>query len=319
MKDAAWSIGIDLGGTKIAAAFVGPGGEISHATVVPTNAGEGAQAIVDRIAALISDLRRSADKTPCSSVGIAVAGQVEAKTGTVFFAPNLDWHNFPLKAQLEKAVNLPVVVMNDVRAATYGEWLFGAGKGLQDFICLFVGTGIGGGVVTGGRLLEGKNNSAGELGHIVVDINGRQCSCGNHGCLESLASGWAIAKIAQELVLQRPNEGKALMSAVKGNLHALSAKEVCHLALEGDPLSLQIIDGVVEALTGGVVTLVNAFNPSHIILGGGFINGMPMIIERIAKPVKERGLKIATKNLSIVPVGLKVNAGVIGAAKFIGT
>lgn len=315
MAETAWTIGVDLGGTKIAAALVDSNGKVTHEAVVATNSKEGPEAIVKRIAALVNEIRKATKEMPCQAVGVAVAGQVDSENGNVVFAPNLDWHNFALKTQLEKLIDLPIAIVNDVRAATYGEWYFGAGRSLKDFICLFVGTGIGGGIVSGGNLMEGQNNSAGELGHMVVDIGGRKCSCKNRGCLEALASGWAIAEIAQEIVAQKPEDGKALLKAAGGNLKSINAKMVVNLALEKDPLSLQIIDGMTKALIAGVVTLVNAFNPSHIILGGGLINGMPELVERISVEVKRQALKVASHHLSIVQAELKADAGVIGAAK----
>lgn len=307
------SIGIDLGGTKIAAALVDPLGVVQHEITIPTEVEKGPHSIVNRIADLIKKLCQAANDSFCP-VGIAVAGQIEAGSGNVIFAPNLNWQHFPLKQELTKLIDLPITVVNDVRAAAYGEWHYGAGLHLQHFICLFIGTGIGGGIVSNGCLLQGSSNSAGELGHMVICLRGRLCSCGNRGCLEAYASGWAIAEIARERVQAKRKEGRPLLMAAEGDVAAITAKDVCRLFEEEDPLAVSIIDGAIDALSGGIVTLVNAFNPSHIILGGGIVNGMPGMIERLDRAVKAQALHAATRNLSIVPALLKVNAGIVGSA-----
>jgi glucokinase len=132
------------------------------------------------------------------SVGVGVAGQVDAATGQVLYAPNLEWHEVPLRYQLHKALGLQTLVVNDVRAATYGEWAYGAGHQTEHMICIFVGTGVGGGVVARGQVLDGCSNTAGEFGHATIVAGGRPCRCSNIGCLEAYVGGWAIARRAQE-------------------------------------------------------------------------------------------------------------------------
>ncbi len=310
------SIGVDLGGTKIAAALVDGQGSIVSKIQIPTETPDGPDAIVKQIADVIEKLKKYTKDQPCESVGIAVAGQVIAEAGVVAFAPNLNWHYYPLKDALTDILSMKVTVLNDVRAATFGEWRSGAGRGIENFVCLFVGTGIGGGIVCNGRLVEGSSNSAGEFGHITVDLHGRQCTCGNRGCLEALAGGWAISQLAQEHIKNHPIEGKPLLDSVGGNIEAIGAKEVCLLAWNNDPLANKIIDGVVEALTAGVVTLVNAFNPSCVIFGGGIIHGLPSLIHQIDARVKSCALKVATTKLTLVQAELKTDAGAIGAALF---
>lgn len=209
---------------------------------------------------------------------------------------------------------MPVVVLNDVRAATWGEWLYGGGKGVDDLICLFIGTGIGGGVVSNGKVLTGSNNSAGELGHIIIDLQGPPCNCGNRGCLEAFAGGWAIARQAQNAVTSDPTAGASLLKLANGQLKAVTAETVSQAAQAGDLLSRNLMDQVTEALIAGVVSLVNAFNPHHFIVGGGVIEGQPELVKKIAQGVYARALKAATASLQILPAKLKGNAGVIGAA-----
>jgi glucokinase len=209
---------------------------------------------------------------------------------------------------------LPVVVTNDVRAAAWGEWLHGAGQGCDDLVCLFVGTGIGGGVVSGGRMLAGCSNAAGELGHITVDLHGPQCHCGNQGCLEALAGGWAIARRAQEAIAADPAAGTSLVQMAGGQQKAVTAKIVAQAFHAGDPLAQELVDEVAQALIAGAVGLVNAFNPCRLILGGGVIEGLPELVDRIDQGVCERALEAASAPLQVLPAQLKNDAGVVGAA-----
>ena len=279
MGEQPFAIGVDLGGTKIEVAHV-EGGVVRRRLRVATDVAGGAEAVQEQIVTAVRALAKEAAAHPLG-VGVGVAGQIEAGTGLVHFAPNLQWHDVPLQGTLAHALGLPVVVTNDVRAATWGEWLHGAGRGCDDLICLFVGTGIGGGVVSGGRMLVGANNSAGELGHVTVDVAGPQCHCPNRGCLEALASGWAIAAQAQAAVAADPTAGRTLLQLAGGKAEAINSHLVAQAAHGGDPLAQGVVDRVGDALTAGVVGLVNAFNPARFILGGGVIEGFPELIERV--------------------------------------
>ena len=168
MKENCWSIGIDLGGSKIALAHVNQWGEVLHRCLLKTEVEGGIEAIIKQIVIAAQSLIQKSP-TPPIGIGIGVAGQVEENSGVLVFGPNLKLTNVPLKELIEKSLQLPTVVLNDVRAATWGEWHFGAGVGVEDFVCLFVGTGIGSGIVSQGKLLNGFNNSAGEFGHMTID------------------------------------------------------------------------------------------------------------------------------------------------------
>src|SRR5262249_14343474 len=147
-----------------------------------------------------------------------VAGQVEAQSGTVIFAPNLKWRQFHLGERVQQRCALPCTVVNDVRAATVGEWLYGAGRGCAELVALFIGTGIGGSAIAGGKLCIGSNNAAGEFGHIVLQMDGPLCTCGNRGCFEALAGGWAMARRLQERVVLDPAAGKQILQKVEGKV-----------------------------------------------------------------------------------------------------
>ncbi len=210
---------------------------------------------------------------------------------------------------------MPVVVTNDVRAAAYGEWKFGAGKGIDDLVVLFVGTGIGGGVVSEGRLLHGCTNTLGELGHMTLIQNGRKCRCPNHGCLEAYAGGWAIAKRAQEAVSREPEKGKTLLE-LAGGVEKITAATVSLALRSGDPMARSLFTETGEYLGAGVVSTVNAFNPCLLVLGGGVIEGMPDLIKIVDSHTRKHALKPGLQRLRIEKASLGADAGVIGAAVY---
>jgi glucokinase len=308
-----WAIGVDLGGTKIEVAHVDAQGGVRRRRRCATDVKDGLAAVEGEIIAAVRDLQDDAESPP-AGVGVGVAGQIEPGTGVVEFAPNLDWHEAPLQADLSQALKLPVAVTNDVRAAAWGEWLHGAGRGCDDLVCLFVGTGIGGGVVSGGQMMAGCSNAAGELGHVTIDLHGPACHCGNTGCLEALASGWAIARRARQAIAADPSAGASLLGRAGGQPEAITAKIVAQAAHAGDPLARHLIDEVAAALIAGSVGFVNTFNPCRLILGGGVIEGLPELVQRVAQGMRQLALAAASTPLQVLPAQLHNDAGVVGAA-----
>ncbi|MCW4031857.1 MAG: ROK family protein [Candidatus Bathyarchaeota archaeon] len=307
------TLGIDLGGTKVKTALVDNKGKILSAHKYPTNPEKGVDGVIEDILKCIDgclgDNIRKAE-----ALGIGIAAQVDLK-GNVIYAPNLRWHNIPLKKILEEKLGLPTFVLNDVNAATWGEWRYGSGKNVSDLVVIFVGTGVGGGVISGSKMVIGCNNSGGELGHITIVLGGRQCHCPNNGCLEAYAGGWAIAERAQEAVRANPQNGKQLIS-LAGTIENITAKTVGDAYYEKDPLSVQLIEETIQCLAAGVVSIVNAFNPCILILGGGIIEGIPELISEIEKIAKEKALESSLVDLKITKSALGGDAGIIGAAIF---
>lgn len=306
-------IGIDIGGTKIALGLVDESGKVLEKIRIETRVKEGAEGIEKDLTDAILQLKKS--DNAISAIGIGMAGQIDTEKGIVVYAPNLGWHDVPLKNSLEQKTQLPVYITNDVRAAGYGEWHYGAGSGSSDFICIFVGTGLGGAIVSQGQMLQGYNNSAGEIGHMVVDMNGPKCTCGNRGCAESYASGWAIAKRAKEGANLQPWKARKLIELVKGKVEDINAKTVRLAALHGDPLSSKVIREAKEALISLSVSLVHALNPQRLIFGGGVMQGNESWIDEVNQEVRKRALKTATKKLEIMKAILS-EPGVVGAAAF---
>ena len=306
------TIGIDLGGTKVETAMVGGAGAILAKQRDPTSARYGAPRIIASIVDAVEKCRQLSSRVP-TAVGIGVAGQVDAVTGVVHFAPNLDWHEVDLKNELEEKLHLPVFVTNDVRAAAWGEWIYGAGKNCEDLVCVFVGTGIGGGIISGGRMLTGAANTAGEIGHMTIVAGGRRCRCPNHGCLEAYAGGWAIAEQARRMVRRYPGAGRKL-AKLAGNIESITTINVARAYREGDPLARRLIEQVCRYLAAGLVSVVNSCSPRLVILGGGVIEGFSDVIPIIEQQVRAHSLVAAVKGLKVVAGMLGNKAGVIGAA-----
>jgi glucokinase len=310
----ALTVGIDLGGTKIAAALVDAGGRIITSARRATRPEKGAAAIVAEIAALAAAVSAHADGRPVLGVGVGVAGQVDPSNGSVFNAPNLRWTNYPFQQHLEDSIRMPVAVLNDVQSATFAEWIHGAGRGVSDLVCLFVGTGVGGGVVAQGQLVRGAGGSAGEIGHMTVNLAGPPCRCGNRGCVEAFAGGWAIAKRAQEAVRADPEAGAVLLGLAGGDVQRVTAPIVARALNRADPLARTLVRETGEALGAGAASIVNGFNPALLILGGGVVEGLPELVGIVEETIKRRALPAAAERLRIVRPQLGTHAGAIGAA-----
>jgi len=305
------TLGVDLGGTKVETALVDARGKILSSHRYPTQAEKGADRIIADVVACVNQcLSKGGEEA--QALGIGIAAQVN-QSGVVLSSPNLGWKDVPLKAMLEEKLKLPVFVINDVRAASWGEWHFGAGRGVDDLVVVFVGTGIGGGVVSGGRMLEGCSNTAGEIGHSTLIVEGRNCHCPNKGCLEAYAGGWAIAERAQEAIRNDPEAGENLVS-LAGSIENITATIVTQAYREGDSLAFQLIRETAQYLSAGLVSVVNAFNPCLLVLGGGVIEGLPEMVKTVEAFIRKKGLKPAVEKLKLVKAELGNEAGFVGAA-----
>ena len=305
------TLGVDLGGTKVNVGLVDAAGRLlfNHKSLIHTS--KEPEMVITDISAGV-DVCLSKTGLEAEALGIGVAAQVDL-AGVVRGSPNLGWRNFPLKKKLEKKLGLPVFVTNDVRAVTVGEWRYGAGRGVDDLAVLFVGTGIGGGVISGGKIVSGCSNAAGELGHITIVYDGRKCRCPNKGCLEAYAGGWAIAERAQDAIRSLSNEGRRLLS-LAGNVNQVTAVTVSQAYHEGDLLARLLVEETGRYLAAGIVSIVNAFNPCVVVLGGGVVEGIPELIPIVKDAVSTMALGAAVEKLKIVKAALGADAGAIGAA-----
>ncbi len=305
------TLGVDLGGTKVNVVLVDSVGRLlfSHKSLIDLS--KHSDKVIENMMESVDVVLNKTGQT-AGAIGVGVAAQIN-REGFVFGSPNLGWENFLLKQKLEQCLDLPVFLTNDVRAATWAEWRYGAGQGVDDLAVIFVGTGIGGGVITQGQLLLGCNNSGGELGHITLVYEGRKCRCPNRGCLEAYAGGWAIAQRAQEAVKENPEEGEFLLS-LAGAVENITSATVAHAFHENDPLAERLVEQTGKYLAVGAVSVVNGFNPCCLVFGGGVIEGIPELVEIVKRELPSRALRSAVFKLDIVKAKLGKNAGAVGAA-----
>ena len=305
------TMGVDLGGTKVKLVVLDATGQVlyEHKTLIQSD--KKPKRIITNIVDFVNTILKQTGYE-VKALGIGVAAQVDP-TGVVYGSPNLGWRNIPLKQELEKQLSFPITITNDVRAAAWGEWCYGSGIGINDLVVLFVGTGIGGGVIVGGKILSGCYNSGGELGHMTLFFGGRKCRCPNRGCLEAYSGGWAIAKRAQEAILAAPMEGKYLIS-LSGVVEKVTAATVGRAYHDGDILARNLVEDTGLYLAAGAVSIVNAFNPCLLILGGGVIEGIPELLKMVEDVVPNTALEANAKKLKIKKAMLGDNAGAIGAA-----
>ncbi|MDR3681730.1 MAG: ROK family protein [Flavipsychrobacter sp.] len=311
-----WAIGVDLGGTKIEIAIVSTNGRVLDRLRIPTESTESPEQIIDKISENIEKLVDKHLDIPLETIGIGVAGQIQKNTGIIKYAPNLNWHNVDLQSLLSKKLGKTITVCNDVKAAAWGEWFYGAGVGFDDMVCIFVGTGIGGAIISDGKMIDGCNNTAGEVGHMTVQLHGPVCHCGNYGCLEALAGGWAISRDAQQAVQSDTKGGSMLLELAGGDINAIDGKTVAAALGKGDSMARGLVDNVTDALIAGVTTIINMVGPCRIVLGGGVIEGIPELVDRVEAGVKKYALKAAIDLVKIVPAQLHNDSGVVGAAAF---
>lgn len=309
-----YSIGIDLGGTKILIGLVEKesGKVVSHIKK-KTKKEKGPENIVRKMVEGVEELLEESGKsfTEISSIGIGSAGQIDRKNGIIIGAPNLDCYNLNLKEILQDKFNIPVFVANDVEVATIGEQKFGAGKGCADFVCAFVGTGIGSAIVKNGHIIYGATGTAGELGHIIVDLNGRPCACGAHGCLEAYASRSAIeARIEGALKKGR----KSCISEYLEEGKAITSSMIRKSIEREDELVTQCVSEASEYLSGGLASVINLINPELIILGGGLIEAVDYFYKQTIKKAKSKSLPVPAEKIRFSKTILGDYSGVIGAA-----
>ena len=308
-------LGIDLGATKVVALLLDERGRIVRRSGRFTHSNDGPEGVISTVVRAVRVCVPEGAPPP-RSAGIAVAAQVDPRTGMVGHAPNLRWRNVPLGPRLARSLGFPVRVYNDARAATYAEWTRGAGAGCADVFCLVIGTGVGGSAVVGGRLLDGGTHAAGEVGHIPIVSGGRRCTCPGSGCFEAYVGGWAIAERAQEAVREHPGSGTALIQTA-GGLESIRAVHVFAAARGGDPLALRLVAETERFLEDGAVGVVNAFNPTRLVLAGGVFAGQPKLVRVVARAVKARCQPPAAV-VRVVRARFGEDAPAVGAAALAG-
>lgn len=309
-------IGVDLGGTNIEAAAV-RGGEVLASAKQKTRASEGADAVMDHIEATVRELfdEMDAEASDFDALAIGAPGTIDAQSGIVRHAPNLDWKDVALGEPLRERFGLPVFVDNDVNIGLLGEHAHGAGQGARDVVGIFVGTGIGGALVLGGQIHYGFRGAAGEIGHTVVRPRGRRCGCGRQGCVEAYASKTAMMKMIQEGMDEGRKSAVPEIMEEKGK-RRLSSSVIDKALQQGDALMKEAVETAQYHLGLLAANLVNTLDPEVIVFGGGLVEqlGKPFI-EPIAETARPHYLlQRGAKDIRIVPAALGDDAGPVGAA-----
>lgn len=315
---ARYALGIDVGGTKIYAGVVNTAtGDVLATARKRTHPERGVDFFTQRLLAVAQDALDAAKlqgDAGVIAIGVGIAGQVDRANGVLLASPNLaqGLRNLALADLLRRQFKVPVVVGNDVEVATYGEYHYGAGRDADDFVCVFVGTGIGSAIMQGGQIRRGATGTAGEIGHTIVQYGGRICGCGGRGHLEAYASRSAVTRVLlAELRRGRPSK---LTELLKDDNGAIRSKMIARCIEDGDNLVIETVTEAADYLGAGLASLATFYNPQRIVLGGGLIEAAPLMLERATLRAHEAALPAATRNLTIMKTALGDNSGIVGAA-----
>lgn len=319
-KSKTYALGVDLGGTKVLASIVDvTSGEVVASVRKRTKAEKGQDAISRRTLDIVKEVLSEAEVTDGDdivAIGVGAAGQIDRQAGVILDAPNLGVRNLDLKELLGDEFHKPVSIGNDVEVATIGELHYGSGQGYNNFVCVFVGTGIGGGIVQNGRMYTGLTGTAGEIGHVPIDAGGRICGCGNRGCLEAYASRTAITRA----IMAEIHHGRKSVLADEAELQLKQGETIIRSGLlagaikQNDALTIEIVTEAADYLGYGLATIINFYNPECVILGGGVIEAIDLLFERASSRALNVALSQPARRTKIVRTRLGDFSGVVGAA-----
>ena len=306
-------LGCDLGGTNVRVAVVDDEGRVRASikrklvdrtpSAVARELAEGANEVLGKLSIPLEEV---------AGIGCGVAGQVLGRTGTVLVGPNLGWRDVRFGTLVERALGRSVRIVNDLSAAAWGEASVGAARGARDVILVFVGSGVGSGLILDGRLYEGAGGIAGELGHTKVEPGGRRCGCGEFGCLEAYVGGHSIAARIRELA--ESGKARAIVAAAGGDPLLVGGSALEDAAVGGDEEAIELREEIARRLGMAVANVVTLLNPQKLILGGGVIRGMPGLERRTREWIRQLGGQQHVAQLSILDTALGDDAGMIGAA-----
>lgn len=308
-------VGVDLGGTKILAGVVGPDNKILGRAKRPTPAEAGGPAILAAIVSCIDQALAEARASRDHLVGLGIGspGPIDHASGTIPFSANLNVRNWALGPDLGRAIGRPVLLQNDVRAGSYGEFRLGAGRGYRHLLTAFVGTGIGGCVILDGQILGGATGNAGEIGHVVVKANGPKCGCGRRGCIEAMSSRTAIARRISKAV--RKGVETTLASRVDRKSGRIKSGDLASALASGDLVAVAEVHRAAHFLGVGIGGLVNLLGPEIVILGGGVVEAVgPAFLDEVRQAARHQILIDPDQAIKIEPAELGDDAGILGAA-----
>lgn len=308
-------VGIDLGGTNIAVGIVGQDNKIYHKASIPTRLPQKADVLAKSIAEFVHHILEDINIPVCeiNSAGIGIPGTVNPYTGMVEYANNFGFTQIPFANLLGKYFPFPLYAANDAKAAAWGEYLAGAGTDCSSMLMVTLGTGIGGAIIMDGKLVDGFNYAAGEIGHMVIEKNKRSCTCGRKGCFEAYASASALVSDAKKAALD--NHNSLLYTYCNGSVDAIDGRTVFNAADAGDQTAIRVLDCFISYLSEGIANLINIFQPEILCIGGG-LSGAG---DKLLIPLREKTKPLVysrdcAKNTRIVCAELGNDAGIIGAA-----
>jgi len=308
-------LAVDIGGTKIAASLVTPAGEILSTLRTPMVAKKSAAAGFAAVRGAIEQVLRSSKSRTIRAIGISVPGWVDSRTGALISAANLPcWRNFPLAQKIETQFRLPVRVANDAKAAALAEAKWGAGRGHHNVFYATLGTGVGTGLVIGGRIYSGRRGPAGEGGHITIDFHGPRCGCGKFGCAEMYISGPAIARNAQQRLRNKSPKRSPLLKFAGGKIADVKAEHVVEAADAGDALAKEVLAEIAERLAIWLGNIIDLLEPEIIVIGGGLSGVVMNMLPQIRKHLRHWASSPGNERTPIVKAFYGAESSLTGAA-----
>lgn len=309
-------LGIDIGGTKVAAGLVSEAGGIMSQLRVPMHSNGTAIDGLDAVKAAIDQARRTAEGAMIAGIGVSSPGPLDPRSGVVINPPNLPcWRNFPLKAELERAYGLPIKVDNDANAAGLAEAVWGAGAGHSSVFYATIGTGIGTGIVFDGQLYYGRTGAAAEGGHTTIDYRGQYpCGCGKTGCIEAMAAGPAIARRARAKVTADPHAGKVLLDLAQGEISNITAEIVSLAWRAGDSVATEVLEETAEVLTVWLGNMIDILEPDVIVIGGGVGELMSNFFGHISNKLPKWSINQRCREIPLKLAHYMEHSGVAGGA-----
>lgn len=304
-------LGIDIGGTNIKLGVVSSNHQVLSRGLIPTLPNNTPREEFLRIREMLPFLVSAGQKI--AGVGIGCAGLVQAPQGILISSPNLPkWRNVPIRTIVRRTFGVPAAVDNDASAAAYGEFIAGAGRGYAHFICITLGTGVGGGIIADGEPVRGIDNFAGELGHMTIAKDGPRCACGNRGCLEAFIGAKGLVRSARAKLKRR--NGKILGSKIPARSPKLTPRAIANAALAGDRVAKAVLEEAAAALGCGIASLVNIFNPEVVAIGGGVSGAFHLMKKRVEWEVYERSYVAPSSRIILTRAHLGNDASTVGAA-----
>lgn len=318
MTSGKYFVGLDVGGTTMKAAVVTSSGHPKPSVVLSTEAYKGQEHGLSQMCKAVEQATKAAGLTlaDISGIGVATPGTMDIAAGIILDPPNLKpWQNVPVKQHIHDFFKIPTAFQNDANAAAFGEFWVGAGKGTKSLVMFTLGTGVGGGIIVNGRVVEGEHSHGGEIGHMKIEMsNPRQCGCGRYGCLEAYASATAVVKRAQEIVATKIKGPSILRDALQGSTEELPARAVFEAAEKGDEYAKEVIDRTAFYLAVGTTNVMHLINPDMIVFGGGMTAAGAGFLQQIRNYVDQLAFPVPAERTRVVYASLGSDAGFIGAA-----